>query len=69
MWGRFGASTSVLAKLLYLLPPLHRTAEIYDAVAKTEPVNTSLLAWCAAYGVVCYLIGLVVLRYRRLAIV
>lgn len=69
MWGRFGASTSVPAKLLYLLPPLHRTAEIYEAVAKTEPVNTSLLAWFALYGVVSYLIGLVVLRYRRLAIV
>jgi len=69
MWGRFGESTSVLAKLLYLLPPLHRTAEIYEAVAKRAPVNTSLLAWYAAYGVAAYLIGLVVLRYRRLAIV
>jgi ABC-type transport system involved in multi-copper enzyme maturation permease subunit len=69
VWGRFGESTSILAKLLYLLPPLHRTAEIYEAVAKRTPVNTSLLAWFAGYGVVCYLIGLVVLRYRRLAIV
>jgi hypothetical protein len=69
MWGRFGESTSVLAKLLYLLPPLHRTSEIYDAVARGTPVNTSLLAWFAGYGVACYLIGLVVLRYRRLAIV
>jgi ABC-type transport system involved in multi-copper enzyme maturation permease subunit len=69
MWGRFGDSTSVLAKLLYLLPPLHRTAEIYDAVAKRTPVDTTLLAWFGGYGVACYLIGLVVLRYRRLAIV
>lgn len=69
MWGRFGESTAVAAKLLYLLPPLHRTNEIYEAVAKGAPLNASLLAWFAGYGIVCYVIGLVVLRYRRLAIV
>lgn len=69
VWLRFGESGSVLAKLLYLTPPLHRTSEIYEAVAKGAPVNTGLLAWFAGYGVVCYVIGLIVLRYRRLAIV
>ena len=69
VWGRFGASTAVAAKLLYLLPPLHRTSEIYDAVAKGAPLNARLLAWFAGYGIVCYAIGLVILRYRRLAIV
>lgn len=69
MWGRFGTSTAVAAKLLYLLPPLHRTSEIYEAVAKGDPLNGNLLAWFAGYGVACYVIGLVVLRYRRLAIV
>jgi hypothetical protein len=69
MWGRFGESTGVAAKLLYLLPPLHRTSEIYEAVAKGVPLNWNLLAWFAGYGVACYVIGLVVLRYRRLAIV
>ena len=69
MWGRFGESTSVLAKLLYLLPPLHRTSEIYEAIAKGDPVNLPLLLWFAGYGAVAYVAGLVVLRYRRLAIV
>lgn len=69
VWLRFGESTSMFAKVLYLMPPLHRTSEIYEAVAKGVPVNTSLLAWFAGYGVLCYVIGLVVLRYRRLAIV
>jgi ABC-type transport system involved in multi-copper enzyme maturation permease subunit len=69
MWGRFGESTNVAAKLLYLLPPLHRTSEIYDAVANGATLNTRLLAWFAGYGIACYVIGLVVLRYRRLAIV
>jgi hypothetical protein len=69
MWGRFGESTALAAKLLYLLPPLHRTSEIYEAVSKGAPVNASLLAWFAGYGMACYAIGLIVLRYRRLAIV
>ncbi|MEO7456277.1 MAG: hypothetical protein ABIY52_08440 [Gemmatimonadaceae bacterium] len=68
LWGKYAESTSVLAKLLYLLPPLHRTAEIYEAVAAHTPINMNLLYWFAGYGVACYVIGLVVLRYRRLAI-
>jgi hypothetical protein len=69
MWGRFGQSTAVAAKLLYLLPPIHRTSEIYDAAGKGATLNAGLLAWFAAYGIGCYVIGLVVLHYRRLAIV
>ncbi|MEO5815637.1 MAG: hypothetical protein ABIT20_10195 [Gemmatimonadaceae bacterium] len=69
MWSLYGASTSALARLLYLLPPVHRTREIYEALAKHTPLDTGLLIWYAGYGIVCYLIGLVVLRYRRLAIV
>ena len=69
LWGRFGESTSVLAKLLYLLPPLHRTNEIYEAVASKGQLDSGLLGWFAGYGLVCYVIGLIVLRYRRLAIV
>ncbi len=69
VWGRYGASTSPMAKLLYLLPPLHRTAELYGAVARGVPLDWPLLLWFAGYGAACLAIGLVVLRYRRLAIV
>lgn len=69
MWERFGASASPVAKLLYLLPPLHRTGDIYMAVAKGDPLDWPLLWWFAGYGAVCFVIGLVVLRYRRLAII
>ncbi len=69
LWSRYGASTSPFAKLLYLLPPLDRTSEIYSAVAKGDAIPWNLLQWYAGYGLVAYLLGLVVLRYRRLAIV
>ena len=75
LWQRFGASTHPFATLLYLLPPLHRVNEIFAAVpgAPGMPAPTGipwpLLAWLAGYGAACFLAGLVVLRYRRLAIV
>jgi hypothetical protein len=68
-WDRFQDSPSVLARLLYLLPPVHRTSEVYTALAKVQPLPWALVEWYAGYGVVCFVAGLIVLRYRRLAIV
>jgi ABC-type transport system involved in multi-copper enzyme maturation permease subunit len=68
-WLRFGASEGAFAGLLYLLPPIHRTSEVYSAAAKGTALPWHLLGWFAGYGAVCFVIGLVVLRYRRLAIV
>ncbi|MEO8561206.1 MAG: hypothetical protein ABI601_03965 [bacterium] len=77
LWGRFGSSTSPLAKLLYLLPPLHRTDEVYAAVSgrptfapgAEHVIPWNSIWWLAGYGAVCFVLGLVVLRHRRLAIV
>lgn len=77
LWDRFGASTHPIARLLYLLPPLHRVNEVYLSVSGTPVVGSippggipwGLLLWLTGYGAVCYLAGLVVLRYRRLAII
>jgi hypothetical protein len=76
LWGKYGQSTHPLAKLLYLLPPVHKTDEIYASVATTQSSATLAFAfpwhsiwWLAGYGAASFLIGLVVLRHRRLAIV
>lgn len=69
LWDRFGSSASVVAKLLYLLPPMHRTSEVYSAVAKGDPLPWHLLQWFGGYGVVCVVAALFVLRHRRLAII
>jgi hypothetical protein len=68
-WDRFGESKSVAANLLYLLPPLHRTSEVYVAAARGQPLPTHLLEWFSGYGIACFIIGLIVLRHRRLAII
>jgi ABC-type transport system involved in multi-copper enzyme maturation permease subunit len=77
LWRRFEASPHPIARLLYLLPPLHRVNEVYLSVSGTPVVGSAspggipwaLLVWLTGYGVVCYVAGLVVLRYRRLAII
>lgn len=68
-WLRFGQASSPLAALLYLFPPIHRTSEVYTAAAKGAELPWPLLGWFAGYGVACFVIGLIVLRYRRMAIV
>jgi len=77
LWGRYGESTHPLARLLFLLPPLHRADDVYASVsgapmyASGAPIVIpwSILLWLAGYGAACFAAGLVVLRYRRLAIV
>jgi hypothetical protein len=68
LWGKYGASSSWLAKLLYLLPPLHRTNEIYGKLAEGAMLNAYLLEWLAGYGLACLVAGFVVLHFRRMAI-
>jgi hypothetical protein len=77
LWTKFGGSSHPLARLLYLLPPLHRADEVYAAVSGTPVISGALapvvpwplVLWFGTYGILCYLAGLVVLRFRRLAIV
>jgi hypothetical protein len=76
LWGKYGDSAHPLAKLLYLLPPVHRTDEIYASIATTQSSASQSLAlpwhsiwWLAGYGAASFLVGLLVLRHRRLAIV
>jgi hypothetical protein len=75
-WGRYGESTHPLATLLYLLPPLHRTDQVYGSLAGLQLAGTERppfpwtdVWWLAGYGATAFVIGLVVLRHRRLAII
>jgi hypothetical protein len=67
LWGRFGESESVLKTLLYLLPPLNRTTDVYFAVAAGSVMNWGLLAWFGAYGAASVAVGLYVVHKRRMA--
>lgn len=67
LWDRFGKSAGVLSKLLYLLPPIHRTGDVYAALIGGTALPWDAVRWIAAYGAACLIAGLVVLRTRRLA--
>jgi hypothetical protein len=69
LWTRYGTSTSVFARLLWLLPPLTKVDAVYAAAASTHPgpMPWGTLAWLTGYGVACYVAGLFVLHHRRLA--
>ena len=75
LWSRFGDSSHPVAELLYLLPPLHRADEVYAWAAAPAHAGDAhalpwpIMLWLSGYGADCFLAGLVVLRYRRLAIV
>jgi ABC-type transport system involved in multi-copper enzyme maturation permease subunit len=73
-------AVSVAATFLwtkFLLPPLHRADEVYVAVSGTPVISAAgapdvpwpLVLWFGGYGILCYIAGLIVLRFRRLAIV
>jgi hypothetical protein len=65
---RFGTSSSPFAMLLHLLPPLQETAPVYAALAEGVALPWHSIAWLGGYGAACFVAALVVLRYRRLAI-
>jgi hypothetical protein len=68
LWGVYGTSASPLSKLLYLLPPVHKTNDVYAAVADGTPLPWHTLGWIGGYAALCFVAGLLILRYRRLAI-
>lgn len=67
LWRLFGASTSSFAVLLRLLPPVHRTAEVYAAAVNGMALPWHSVLWLAGYGVIAFMAGLAILRHRRLA--
>jgi hypothetical protein len=68
LWDQYEKSTSVFAKLLYLLPPIHRTSDVYNALFGGTALPWHTIEWIAAYGAVCLIAALAVLRTQRLAV-
>ena len=67
-----GAVTYLAAKFknhpwLDAFPPFWKLADQVDSLKYLEPLEWKPLVWASAYGVACFLLGLVVLRRRPLA--
>jgi hypothetical protein len=67
-WSVWGSSSGLRYYLLHLLPPVHRAADVYALVANPEVrrVPWESIAWLGGYGLLCFVLGLIVVRRRPL---
>ena len=54
-------------KAVQLLPPVHRLDDVATSLIGTGSAHLPDVAWLVGYGVTCFVIGLVILRYGPLA--
>lgn len=67
-WAMWGEDPGIRGRIVYLLPPMHRTTVLYAYVAGTTPsFPWGAQVWLTAYGTVCFGLGLWILRTRSLA--
>lgn len=67
-WSMWGGSTGLRFYLLHLLPPVHKAADIYAIVANdaARGMPWPAIIWLGGYGLVCFLLGMIVVRKRPL---
>jgi hypothetical protein len=53
--------------LAHLFPPVHKVGGVYGAIATEQALPLGDLAWLTGYGLVCFVLGLLVLHHRALA--
>ena len=63
----FLASKFPHARWLDILPPFWKISDQIDVMKTMEPLSVPTLLWAAAYGVACFLLGLIILKRRPLA--
>lgn len=66
-WGAWVNASGVRALLVHLLPPVHLTTPLYAALAQGRALPWPSFAWLVGYGVVCFVLGVVTLRFKSLA--
>jgi len=54
-------------KVVEILPPVHRLDDVANSLIGTGSAPSSDVAWLLGYGLLCFVLGLVLLRYGSLA--
>jgi len=67
MWEVWEKATGWRAVLVRLLPPMNRMGEVVGAASGRNALDAASLCWLTGYGLVCFVLGLVVLSRRSLA--
>jgi hypothetical protein len=67
-WSVWGKASGLRFYLLHLLPPVHKAPDVYALVANDSVRETpwGSIAWLGGYGLVCFLLGMLVVRKRPL---
>lgn len=65
---RFADETGPLARVMtVLVPPSHKTTPMMVAILTGQPLDPAAVWWALGYGVVCFVAGLAVIRFRPMA--
>jgi hypothetical protein len=64
-WAVWGTASGLRHWILYLLPPVHRSSDIYN-MQLDHVVPWSSIAWLGGYGLLCFVLGMIVIRRRPL---
>ena len=67
-WSLWGDTEGLRHTLLYVLPPVHRANDVYALVLQegNVAVRWGSIAWLGGYGLLCFLLGVLVVRKRPL---
>jgi hypothetical protein len=67
-WLVWGNATGIRHWVLYLLPPVHRDDQIFALLAQTpnDPLPWLSIIWLGGYGLICFVLGMFVIRRRPL---
>ena len=64
-WALWSSATGWTRWLLYILPPVHRAGEVYN-MQLSRGVPWTAVLWLGGYGLLCFLLGMIVIRRRPL---
>src|SRR5688572_12001170 len=66
-WAVWGNAQGLRHWLLYLLPPVNRESHLYGLLSRSGgALPWESIAWLLGYGLICFALGLLVLRKRPL---
>ena len=65
---RFADHTGIVARVMTIVvPPSHKTTPMMVAILTGQPLDPVAIGWALAYGFICFVAGLAVIRFRPMA--
>ena len=67
LWSLWEHATGLRHWVLYLLPPVHRAGDVYALLLHGQRGTSWMaIAWLGGYGLICFVLGMIVIRRRSL---